>query len=417
MKILLYGINFAPELTGIGKYSGEMVEWLVQQGHEVTVVTAPPYYPQWQIQPPYSKWRFSREDFHGATVFRCPMYVPKKPTAFKRLLHLADFALSSLVGLFRARRQKPDVIIAIEPTLFCAPAALLFARLTGARSWLHIQDFELDAMFGLGFARAGLLQRFALKVESWLMRRFDRVSSISDTMLKRIADKGVATENIRFFPNWADIENIRPLPGDRYYRDAWQLDDAIVVLYSGNIGKKQGLELILEAARHFADTPDVRFVIVGDGAHRQVLKHQARDLPNILFRPLQPLEQLNPLLAMADVHLVIQKSGAADLVLPSKLTNILAVGGYSIITADPGTALGDFCLACDTIASRVDAENSVQFIEALDEQIQAVAERPPVNQAARDYAEQFLAKDAILQQFEQDLAELVPDGKPTGQSS
>ena len=411
MKILLYGINFAPELTGIGKYSGEMVEWLVQQGHEVTVVTAPPYYPQWQIQPPYSKWHFSKEDFHGATVFRCPMYVPKKPTAIKRLLHLADFALSSLVGLFRARKQKPDIIIAVEPTLFCTPAALLFSCFTGARSWLHIQDFELDAMFGLGFAKAGLVQRLALKVEAWLMRRFDRVSTISDAMLKRAENKGVSANRLRLFPNWADVDAIHPLPDDRYYRKQWQLDDKKVVLYSGNLGKKQGLENVIDAARHFQADNTVQFVIVGDGAYREALQQMAAGLDNILFQPLQPLDKLNQLLALADIHLVIQKSGAADLVLPSKLTNILAVGGYSIITAEPGTALGDFCLAHPDIACRIEPDDEQQLIQALEGQLAKSDQRPPINQAARQYAEHHLAKEAVLRQLQKNLAELTSSSK------
>ena len=407
MKILLYGINFAPELTGIGKYSGEMVEWLVQQGHQVHVVTAPPYYPQWQVQPPYSKWRFKKENWHGATVIRCPMYVPKKPTAITRLLHLADFALSSLVGLVGQLHFKPDVIITVEPTLFCTPASLLYARLTGAKSWLHIQDFELDAMFGLGMARTGRLQRLALAVERWLMRRFDRVSSISAAMLKLAENKGVAAERLRFFPNWADIGQIQPLPGDRYFRDLWQLGEKKIVLYAGNIGKKQGLELVIDAARQWQHDPDVVFVIAGDGAHCRQLQQQAEGLDNVLFKPLQPLEQLNRLLAMADIHLVIQKAGAADLVLPSKLTNILAAGGYSIITADSGTALGDFCLQQPGIARRVDAEQPAQFMVALQQELAAIASRPAINQPACDYARQHLAKAAVLQQLEQDLLALA----------
>lgn len=94
MKILVYGINYSPELTGIGKYTGEMVEWLAAQGHEVRVITAPPYYPQWQVGENYSAWRYKREE-GAATVWRCPLYVPKQPSTLKRLLHLGSFAVSS----------------------------------------------------------------------------------------------------------------------------------------------------------------------------------------------------------------------------------------------------------------------------------------------------------------------------------
>lgn len=94
MKILVYGINYSPELTGIGKYTGEMVEWLAAQGHEVRVITAPPYYPQWQVGENYSAWRYKREE-GAATAWRCPLYVPKQPSTLKRLLHLGSFAASS----------------------------------------------------------------------------------------------------------------------------------------------------------------------------------------------------------------------------------------------------------------------------------------------------------------------------------
>jgi colanic acid biosynthesis glycosyl transferase WcaI len=409
MKILLYGINFAPELTGIGKYSGEMAEFLVQQGHEVTVVTAPPYYPEWEIQKPYKKWLYQVETLFGAKVIRCPMYVPKHPSTLTRLLHLSDFALSSFFGLFSQIQKKPDVIIVVEPTLFCTPAALLFAKVTGAKAWLHIQDYEIDAMFGLGMAgHAGFARRFVFAVERWLMQRFDRVSTISDNMVNMARDKkGVATDKLVFFPNWANIDVITPMPDDGYYRQLWQIaPEDFVLLYSGNLGKKQGLELILDAARHFSAQMHVKFIIVGDGAHKEALQQQAAGLTNVLFKPLQPFERLSQLLACANVHLIIQKAGAADLVLPSKLTNILAAGGYSIITAETGTALGDFCENNPGIATRVEPEQLESFIAAIEQEMAAMPQRANVNLMARQYAESFIGKEAILHCFEQDLLAL-----------
>ncbi|WHG95737.1 WcaI family glycosyltransferase [Escherichia coli] len=154
MKILVYGINYSPELTGIGKYTGEMVEWLAAQGHEVRVITAPPYYPQWQVGENYSAWRYKREE-GAATVWRCPLYVPKQPSTLKRLLHLGSFAVSSFFPLMAQRRWKPDRIIGVVPTLFCTPGMRLLAKLSGARTVLHIQDYEVDAMLGLGLAGKG----------------------------------------------------------------------------------------------------------------------------------------------------------------------------------------------------------------------------------------------------------------------
>lgn len=130
MKILVYGINYSPELTGIGKYTGEMVAWMAQQGHDVRVITAPPYYPQWKVNGRYSSWRYRREE-GDAIVWRCPLYVPEQPSTLKRLLHLGSFALSSFFPLLAQRRWKPDRIIGVVPTLFCTPGMRLLAKLSG----------------------------------------------------------------------------------------------------------------------------------------------------------------------------------------------------------------------------------------------------------------------------------------------
>lgn len=162
MKILVYGINYSPELTGIGKYTGEMVEWLVAQGHEVRVITAPPYYPQWQVGENYSAWRYKREE-GAATVWRCPLYVPKQPSTLKRLLHLGSFAVSSFFPLMAQRRWKPDRIIGVVPTLFCTPGMRLLAKLSGARTVLHIEDaFRAAVRNAMPYAEAGKLVTFGI---------------------------------------------------------------------------------------------------------------------------------------------------------------------------------------------------------------------------------------------------------------
>ena len=120
MKILIYGINYAPELTGIGKYSAEMAEWLAARGHSVSVVTAPPYYPQWRVHDGYRAGRYAREERAGVSVRRAPLWVPARPGGVKRLLHLASFALSSLPSLLRAA-GRPDVILVVEPARSARP--------------------------------------------------------------------------------------------------------------------------------------------------------------------------------------------------------------------------------------------------------------------------------------------------------
>ena len=160
MKILIYGINFSPELTGIGKYTGERAEWLADQGHEVRVITAPPYYPEWSIGKKYVNF-YSCNKSKNITIIRCPLYVPSKPTAVKRLLHLASFSISSFLPVIGSAFWKPDIVIHIVPTLLCSVQTLILSKLVKAKSVVHIQDYEVDAMFDLSIAK--IIEKLALQ--------------------------------------------------------------------------------------------------------------------------------------------------------------------------------------------------------------------------------------------------------------
>ena len=376
MRVLIYGINFFPELTGIGKYTGEMAAWLAAHGHQVRVLTAPPYYPQWHVAEGYVNWWRREHDIHSSgidhggpgslIVYRCPLWVPAKVTGLKRLVHLASFSLSSVPILIKQLFWRPDVVWVVAPAFFCAPGAWLMARLCGAKCWLHIQDFEVDAAFDLGLLKAQHLRRCATAIEGWLLRRFDVVSTISNRMLERAVAKGVAQAHTVLFPNWADISAVSPDGNKEAFRAELGIDnDTVVALYSGNMGAKQGLEILAQAAALLQGNAKLAFVFCGNGVGRAELVTRCTGLLNVHFLDLQPLEKLGTLLATADIHLLPQRADAADLVMPSKLTGILASGRPVVATAHEGTGVAKVVAGCGVVVPPEDPNAFANAIASL----------------------------------------------------
>lgn len=407
MKILLYSLNFTPELTGIGKYSGEMAEWLALNGHEVRVVTSYPYYPQWEVQDGYRSSWYSAEKIGDVRVFRCPFWVPRRPGGLKRLIHLASFAVGSFPALLRSAFWRPDVVWIVAPAFFCVPGALIASKVLGAKSWIHIQDYEVDAAFDLGMLKGDRLKRFALSAERWLLRSFDRFSTISRRMYQLGLSKGVEESRAVLFPNWVDLKAIGAAGNDSPGSYRFELgipSDAVIALYSGNMGAKQGLEILSQAAATLAGCKNLYFVFCGNGAGRADLECQCAGMTNVRFLDLQPMERLGELLRTADIHLLPQRADAADLVMPSKLTGMLASGRCVVATAHVGT---EVAMVVEGKGLVVPPEDAKAFSEAILQLSRDAAQRDAFGKSGRFYAEQLLDKDSVLRAFEAELERLV----------
>ena len=405
-KILIVGLNYAPEPVGIGPYTAGLAEALVDAGHAVTAVVGQPYYPQWRKDPAFAGgWRNSSE--HGVTVIRCPHYVPRDPTGLKRVLHLASFALAALPPALRAfiGKDRPQVVIANAPALLSVVTAWLAARLAGAKLWVHVQDFEVEAALATGLlGKQGTSARFALWLEGRLLRLADRVSTISPQMAAKLVAKGVAADRTLELRNWADPRFAIDPAGAAELRAEWGIGTRKVALYSGNIARKQGIEILIEAARLLAQRDDLVFVICGEGPNRAELARLAEGLPNVQLHDLQPAERMGALLALADLHLLPQIAGAADLVLPSKLTNMLASGRPVVATALPGTGLADEVAGCGMVTPPGDAADLAGAIAALlDDPVRCAA----LGQAALARARERWSKPAIIARWESELARLL----------
>jgi len=401
VKILLYSINYAPELTGIGKYTSEMGKWLLENNHQIRVITAQPYYPQWKVFDGYSAWSYKKEQLDGIIITRCPLWIPNKPTGLKRILHLLSFALTSIPVMLANVLWRPKLIIVIQPPLFISPLAIITAKLSGSKVLHHIQDFEVDAAFDLGLIKFCSIKKIVKFFEKKLLNNFDRVSTISNRMVEKLIEKGVSKDKIVFFPNWVDTSVIYPLSHLSVFRDEIGIaNDSVIFLYSGNLGFKQGIDIIIDAAKILLPDNRIHFVISGSGSAYESLREQGKNLENITWLPLQPVNRLNELLNLADIHLLPQKADVADLVMPSKLTGMLASGRAVIATADENTEISKVLRKCGLVTPPEDIES---FVVAIKKLVDDPEMREKFGRNARDYAVGNLDYSKILQNFEGEL--------------
>jgi colanic acid biosynthesis glycosyl transferase WcaI len=408
MKILICGINYAPDLTGIGKYTGEMASWLAKRGHTVEVITGMPYYPEWKVSIVYKKKWWHSEYVDGVKVYRCPLYVPGKPSSFKRILHEFSFVLSTVpVWIGKIFNRKYDVVISISPPFHLGLLPLLYAKLRRTKIITHMQDLQVDVAKDLNMINNKQLLNLMFGMEKFILKKSSYVSTISDGLLNKIRAKGIAVANCMLFPNWVDETLVYPLSKHNSLRAVFGLSiHDKVLLYSGNLGEKQGLENIIEAAKSFQEDSTVKFVIVGSGGSEMKLKSAVAEagLTNVSFHPLVAYDKLPALLAMADLHLVLQKRNAADLVMPSKLTSILASGGCPLITAAPGSTL--FKLVEEhKMGIVVEPDDQEQLTLGIRLALDSNLDRFRSN--ARRYACMYLAKENILNNWEQALYKLT----------
>ncbi|HLY43594.1 MAG TPA: WcaI family glycosyltransferase [Terracidiphilus sp.] len=326
MRIVILSINYWPEETGIGAFTTYRAEYLASVGHDVAVCTAFPYYPEWKVAREYRGRLLQTERRNGVRILRSYAYIPRPVTSFKRLVHEASFVAGSLARAMANGR--PDVLLVVSPPLGLAVSGVLLSRMWGVPFVFDVEDLQPDAAADLG-----MLPRWAVRmmygVERMAYRNAALVSTITRGMRDKIVQKGVASEKVVLFEPRADDALFDIAAGEGLaFRRKYGLERKFLVTHSGNIGVKQGLEVVLDAAAMTRDDDSLIYLLVGDGAAREAVMRGAaqRGLDYVKFLPVLDGQDFRGLLAASDVCLVTQRKSVSDIVFPSKMVTYLAAG-------------------------------------------------------------------------------------------
>ncbi len=396
-QVVIYSYSSPEEITGIGKYNGEMIDYLISNNMKVNSFSNAPFYPFWKKYEGYSNAFYSSCDKGKLFDVRSAVYIPESPGPIKKILSEISFFLTSSIALIIniKRIKKSSLFIVVNPPFFLGVLPLFLGKLTKTPILFHIQDLQIDAAKELNLLPVGLCKLLE-NFEKVILKAADVITTISHGMKYKIIRKGISKE-VLILPNWSSLDQI--VPGDsKWLHDYINVNHSKkLVVYSGNIGEKQGLEIVLNSARQLEKETDIFFVILGAGLYINTLKEKASELKlkNLIISDLVPNNKLSNMLQSSFIQLVVQKSAGADSFLPSKLTNILAAGCASIITAAKGTSLYSL-MAENHSAMLIKPDDSKQLSKAIIHLVNDPIEHKQMKLRARQWAEDHLAIEKCL---------------------
>lgn len=401
-KLLIIGKDYYPDQLGVSKYTTEMAEWLAQNNYKVNVITGHPYYPDWKYRGNKSPCKYIREMINNIEIIRVPLYIPVKPNGIGRTWQNISFALFSLpVLLYYIIFLKPSSIITLVPSYSNSFFSVFLGKLFRIKTIVHVQDLEFDLAKRL-MLLPEILFNFLFLIERVTLSQTSIITSISIRMLNELRSKINTDVPTLLFPNWIDKKSIYPNREiGLTFRESLNIGkDDFLILYAGNIGFKQGFDIIINLAEKLKDNDEVKLLIVGTGASVEDLKNiiHNKKLNNVTY--LKPVENetLNKLLNAADLHIVLQKKGIDNYILPSKITNILGVGGNIFVTGSDDSEISDLIAKYPGIMYMFDNNNLDECINNICEIIKNRNSKI-INNIALEYASQHLDKEVILPKF------------------
>jgi colanic acid biosynthesis glycosyl transferase WcaI len=403
MHILVLCPHFAPDSAPTGVVMTAIVDGLAERGHRLHVVTALPWYEHHAVD---AQWRgrlVRSEKTPWGRISRVHPFPTDKRNLRARALGFAGFTgLASLRALLT--RPRPDVVLAMSPPLPIGLAGLAVARARRAPFVFNIQDVFPDVAIELGL----LTDRRVIRAASWAERfsyaHSDAVTVLSDDLRDNVETKLEQRHKrhhtrVEVIPNFVDTVRITPMAHDNAYRREHGLDGKIVVMYAGNVGLSQSLDLMIEAARAMRDRNDIAFVINGGGSALTRLQQAAAELPSVVFVPYQPPERLGEVLAAADIHVVPLKRGLAKASVPSKLYSVLAAGRPVLASVDPDTEV-DRTIRLAGAGVCVPPDDAVRFIGALRSLIDAPNDRDAMGASGRQFVEGWVSPQAVASHYD-----------------
>lgn len=393
----MWGINYSPELTGIAPYNVALCEFLQQQGHEVRMVTTFFYYPMWEKLPRERYTLYRKDVLESVKVFRCWHYVPKKVSSLKRILHEGSFVFTSFLRQLFLKR--PDVFVVVSPPLLLGAACWVLSWFKRAPFVFHVQDLQPDAAAGLGLLTNRGLIGCLYRLESLAYRKAAAVGGITRGMLSAFESKMVPAAKRVYFPNGVQLPNLDRLPGrGGFRRSNGYSDDDILIVYSGNLGAKQGLEVLIEAARFIKDSR-VKFIICGEGNRRAFLEELKTSLclANVRFFPLQPEIHYHELLVDADICVITQQKGSSNFFFPSKLLNTLAFAKAVLTVSDNSSELAQ-ALRQGGFGKNVEPSNPGELARIIETMVSDPKLLSDFGFQGRRFVEQFEMR-TVLEEF------------------
>lgn len=408
MRIVVLSQWFPPEKADLPL---AITEGLVAAGHEVTVLTGFPNYPDGKLFPGWTQQRARTTLVNGYTIRRVALYPSHDQSPVRRALNYLSFGLSTTVSGWSALRQA-DVVYVYHPPLTSAAGPWLSRRFGGPPFVLHVQDLWPDSVVATGLVddRAkGIVQGLLTGACASVYRRATSVITIAPTMSKLLVSRGVDPAKVHCIPNWADEDLFQPGPPANEPDGVWAgLEDKFCVMFAGNVGHVQGLDTAVRAAGQLRDVPDFRLVIVGDGVAAAGLKRlvERLGLQNVVFIPRQPQDRMNALTHAADVQLVsLREHPFLHGTIPSKLASIMA-SGLPVICTAPGDAADLVRLSGAGWTAPPEDENALADCLRQAHATSAPARRARGDSGRRHYVA-HASRDVCVRRIEQTLLDAI----------